>query len=485
MTALDAAFMTESPRLAGRRTPLATVLIHGGALLLWIVLFARAFRFDGVLAWSAGIVYVGYDTLLILFVFRQTLALMRASRVSGHRDAPASVTERPRVAAVVAARNEAAALPLTIARLLAQSDPPDLIVVADDGSTDGTPDAMAQHFGLTRPALGRCADARLGGTTLRWLRLSHGGKARALNAALPLADADVVLTIDADTLLAPDAVAAMRGAFAREPELVAATGVLIPTCGRGLGNRLFAWFQTYEYVRNFMTRFAWMRADCLLLISGAFAGFRRPALMAVGGFDPLCFTEDYELIHRLHRYADDRGLDWRVRVIGAARARTDAPGSIPAFLRQRRRWFGGFLQTQLWNRDMVGSRRYGAVGMLMMPVKAFDTLQPLYGLTAVAILFASLVTGAGHVAWPAFGVVVAKIVLDLGFYLWTVVLYRRWTGDADSTSLPMALLAAVIEPFTFQILRHLGAALGWVAFLRQREIWSSPSRAGIIAAGAD
>ena len=481
MTALDAAFSAASPRLSARGTKLASLLIHLGAFALWIVLFAPAFTFDGLLAWSAGIVYVCYDTLLILFVFRQSLGLLRPRA----RPAGAPVTERPQLAAVIAARNEASVLPLTIRRLLEQSDPPDLIVVADDGSTDGTQAAMAQHFGLSCPPLGRSVETRLANTTLRWLRLTHGGKARALNAALPLADADIVLTIDADTLLAQDAIAAMRGAFAREPELVAATGVLTPTCGRGLGNRLFAWFQTYEYVRNFMTRFAWMRADCLLLISGAFAGFRRPALMEVGGFDPMCFTEDYELIHRLRRHAADRGLDWRVRVVGDARARTDAPGSIPAFLRQRRRWFGGFLQTQLWNRDMVGNRRYGAVGLLMLPVKAFDTLQPIYGLTAVAILGASLVSGNGNVAWPAFGVVAAKIALDLGFYAWMVVMYRRWTGDARSTSLTMALLAALIEPFTFQILRHLGAALGWVSFLRQREIWASPSRAGIVEVGAD
>src|SRR5271166_481773 len=456
MTALDAAFSAASPRLSARGTKLASLLIHLGAFALWIVLFAPAFTFDGLLAWSAGIVYVCYDTLLILFVFRQSLALLRPRA----RPACAPVTERPQLAAVIAARNEASVLPLTIRRLLEQSDPPDLIVVADDGSTDGTQAAMAQHFGLHCPPLGRSADAKLRDTTLRWLRLAHGGKARALNAALPLADAEIVLTIDADTLLTP-------------------------TCGRGLGNRLFAWFQTYEYVRNFMTRFAWMRGDCLLLISGAFAGFRRPALMEVGGFDPMCFTEDYELIHRLRRHAADRGLDWRVRVVGDARARTDAPGSIPAFLRQRRRWFGGFLQTQLWNRDMVGNRRYGAVGLLMLPVKAFDTLQPIYGLTAVAILGASLVSGNGNVAWPAFGVVAAKIALDLGFYAWMVVMYRRWTGDARSTSLTMALLAALIEPFTFQILRHLGAALGWVSFLRQREIWASPSRAGIVEVGAD
>lgn len=65
-------------------------------------------------------------------------------------------------------------------------------------------------------------------------------------------------------------------------------------------------------------------------------------------------VEDYELVARMYRFAGDHGLDWRFRVLAGAQARTEAPASVPGFLRQRRRWFGGFLQTQWWYRGMVG-----------------------------------------------------------------------------------------------------------------------------------
>ena len=178
----------------------------------------------------------------------------------------------------------------------------------------------------------------------------------------------------------------MRGAFARagagRGHRRAHAGVRPARAGR-----FFQWFQTYEYIRNFLSRYAWMRrrrpAADLRAPSPASAARR---CVAVGGFDPACLVEDYELIHRLHRHRrTTRGLAWRV-----ARARRRA-GAAPtrraarcAFLRQRRRWFGGFLQTQYWYRDMVGNRRYGSLGTSMLPVKALDTLQPLYGLTAFA-----------------------------------------------------------------------------------------------------
>jgi len=95
------------------------------------------------------------------------------------------------------------------------------------------------------------------------------------------------MTVDADTRLADDAVLAMRSAFALQSNLVAAAGILVPVCSKTMSGRFFQWFQTYEYIRNFIARFAWMRADSLLLISGAFASFRRDALLTLYVLAPL------------------------------------------------------------------------------------------------------------------------------------------------------------------------------------------------------
>ncbi len=464
-----------SPRFAPPPTPLRSALIHGGVTALWLALLARACIADGPLAWSTGLVLVGYDTCLLLFVLWQTLPLARRAAVPPPGAAP------PTLGVIVATHNEAAVLPQTLAALLAQGDPPQEILIADDGSTDGTARLLAERYGLAPPAPGGVSDVSAAYPTLRWLRLPHGGKARALNAAIAAIGTEVAMTVDADTLLDRDAVAAMRAAFAADPSLVAATGLLAPECGPRLDGRLLQWFQTYEYIRNFLSRSAWMRADGLLLISGAFAGYRRGAVLSVGGFDPGCLVEDYELIHRLRRSGVQRGLTWRTAVLGEARARTDAPATIPAFLRQRRRWFGGFLQTQWWYRDMVGDARYGRLGTLMLPVKAMDTLQPLYGLTAFVLLLAYLATGRLAVALPVGGVIGAKILLDFSLNLWFVHLYRRWSGGRTRAGFGGAFLAALLEPFTFQLLRHTAAAWGWVVFLTGQASWGHQRRQWMLA----
>jgi cellulose synthase/poly-beta-1,6-N-acetylglucosamine synthase-like glycosyltransferase len=431
-----------------------------------------AFGHGGLLAWSVGAAYIGYDTLLQAFVGWHCWRLLRARPA-------ATPTSRPTLGVIVAAHNEATVLPATLAALLAQADPPERIVVADDGSTDATAALLTEGYGLVRPATGQLSGPSPLHPSIVWLRLPHGGKARALNVAIAQVHTELVLTVDADTLLSTGAIGAVRRAFASEAALVAVTGVITPVCKATLGGRCLEWFQTYEYIRNFLSRQAWMQVDSLLLISGAFAGFRRNALVAVGGFDAACLVEDYELIHRLRRHAVERGLEWRFRVLGDAQARTEAPGSVGAFLRQRRRWFGGFLQTQYWYRAMVGDRRHGWLGRLMLPVKAIDTLQPLYGLTAFVLLVVYAATRRLDTLGAAAVLIAAKIVIDLVFHLWSVQVYRRWVGDRTRASLGWALLAALAEPFSFQLLRHTGAALGWVTFLGGRRDWGRQSRFGL------
>jgi len=442
-------------------------------MTLWVLLFARAFVVDNVFAWSAGIVYVTYDTVLLLFVFWQTLAMLKPV------PAPAPF-ERRSLGVIVAAHNEARVLPLTLAALAAQTDAPEEIIIADDGSSDETAAVLLERYGIAAPPLGGLSEPSPSWPALRWLRLPHGGKAQALNRALELSSVDTVMTVDADTLVDCDGVAAMRTAFSADPSLVAATGVLMPVCSRTASGRLLEWFQTYEYIRNFLSRYAWARLDSLLLISGAFGGYRRQAVLDVGGFDDACLVEDYELIHRLRRYGVRHGLVWRTDVIGGARARTDAPSTVTAFLNQRRRWFGGFLQTQYWYRDMIGNGRYGWLGTAMLPVKAIDTLQPVYGLLGVALLLFYLVTGNVTILGPVAFVIFGKIAVDLGFHLWGVHLYRRWVGGRTTASIGSAILSSIAEPFTFQILRHAGATYGWVMFLTGRKTWGVQSRAGLV-----
>jgi hypothetical protein len=109
-------------------------------------------------------------------------------------------------------------------------------------------------------------------------------------------------------------------------------------------------------------------------------------------------------------------------------------------------------------------------------------MQPVYGLTAFALLLGFGVGGHGLIVVSIFSVIGLKTAIDLAFYVWSIHLYRRWTGLTRGTSLPMAVAAAIAEPFTFQLLRHTGAVLGWLQFLRGGKSWGKQHRSGLVGA---
>ena len=450
--------------------------IFFGLSTLWLCALIGAIQSNTLLAWSSGLLYIAYDTWLIALIAWKTrhIADDFANQAPHQTDLePAPQKSKSAglpltIAVVIAARNEADVIATTINKVLAQTDLPEQILIVNDGSTDQTAAVLQAQYGLAAVTEGMAHSTQFAGLSV--LHKRHTGKADSLNMVCATIKTDLVITVDADTWLAPNAIAALRQAFEQERELVAACGVLTPRCVNTWRGRAFAWFQTYEYVRAFLSRAAWMQTNSLLLVSGAFAAYRRDMLQKIGGYDRNSLVEDYELIHRLHRYAGDHQLDWRVRVLPEATAQTDAPATFRTFLHQRRRWFAGFLKTQFQYRAMHGNPRYGAVGKLMLPIKEADTLQPVFGITAFILLIAFLFSSSSF-QLQIFWVIGAKLVIDFIYHMWAIRLYHRWLRIPVATSTwVMATLSTLAEPFSFQILRHLGAVWGWIIlFTGQRE----------------
>ncbi len=458
------------------RQSLRPPLIFGAIAALWVASLFGLFAFTGIARWSVGLLYVAYDTWLILYVARELSRRSARARIALQASTPLQS-----IAVLMSARNEAAALAATLDALLAQEELADEIWLVDDGSTDGTRAMLRDRYAVATQLDTPARSTRW--PSLNVLSKPNTGKADSLNRALALTRCDLIVTLDADTLLRSDAIGAMRRIFSHEPDLVGAGGVLTPTCASSLSGRIFEFFQTFEYLRAFITRLAWTRANALLLVSGAFACFRRDAVNRVGGFDTRSWVEDYELIHRLHRCSSEHGLGWRVGVIPEAVASTDAPATLGSFLKQRRRWFAGFLQTQYRYRDMIANPSYGTVGTVMLPYKMLDTLQPLFGITAFVLLLAFLF-GRQPVLLSVLVVIGVKLVIDFAFLLWGVSFYNRWKRQpASPRQWLLAGAAALTEPFFFQILRHCGAMLGWFAVLSNRIDWV-PQRADRVPASS-
>jgi cellulose synthase/poly-beta-1,6-N-acetylglucosamine synthase-like glycosyltransferase len=433
-----------------------------------------SFAFQGVAAWSIGLVYIAYDSLLLGFmVVSSQMAVIREDRKRAA--GPALIlasTPRPTMTVLICARNERLVLPECLRALAAQTEPAEEIIVLDDGSTDGMVGWLTTQYGLTfTPCDGGSLGRSERATSLRVLCKPNSGKADSLNLGWKRAVGEIVATLDADTCLEPAALQALRDAFVEDANLGIAGGVLVPVCQRTPWAGFFQFFQTFEYARGFLWRLTWTQYNMLVLISGAFAAYRRTVLEAAGGFDVTSWVEDYELTHRIYRNSFDSGMAVTVKTLTGARGTTDAPASVGMFLNQRRRWFAGFIATHFKFHDMVGNGRYGAMGRYMMCLKTLDLLLPIYALASAVVLV--VILSIRHFL-PIFIVklIAAKLLFDLILHAYSIILYQRWLGLPRSSNLWIRSLGATLsEPFVFQIMRQLGAVLGWLAFLRRRIDW--------------
>ncbi|MBU6468147.1 MAG: glycosyltransferase [Betaproteobacteria bacterium] len=472
MNQLDIAFHRYSPRVLPRPTSLVSYFLTFGVTVLWLGLLSRAFAFHSLLAWSAGIVYVGYDTFLIVFITLTSFPLFFKNK----KVTELNSTQNVSLGIIVPAFNEAPVLVRTLKSLINQSIPAQKIILADDGSSDHSSRVLKAFLQLEIPQLGQISAPSPLFPNIYWLRLPHAGKANTLNQTLPHLYTDLIMTVDADTRLDTEAIKETKIYFQHHAKVVAATGILTPQCYPSKKGKVLEFFQRYEYIRNFISRYSWMRVDSLLLISGALAVFKREALVSVGGFDPECLVEDYEVIHRLHRYSIEHQLPWQTAVMGRVHALTSSPSSLRSFLKQRRRWFAGFLQTQHWNRDMIGNPKFKLLGLIMMPIKTFDTHQPVYGLSAFALLVWYLLSHQLTLVVGILSIMLTKALFDSIYHLWSVLLYRRWTGLRHTSAFAFALMSSFLEPFSFQLLRHLGSSLGWVHFMTGQRQWGKELR---------
>ena len=410
---------------------------------------------------------LGLNVLLVAAAFLGLRARRRTKAVDRTVEAG-----RAALSVLIAAHNERGCIFDTLESVFAQEGVDLQVIVASDGSTDGMNEALAARYGLKKTPGKEWEWLGEPSLPLVVLTLPKLGKGGALNAALAEARAPVCATLDADTRLAPGALAALAGAF-RDEQVAAAGGFVYVR--NAAGGPWIVRYQYWEYVKNFMWRIGLAHLGVCLQVSGAFGAFRTGTLRGLGGFSGASLVEDYEIIYRLHERLRLDGREYRVEVVPDAVAFTDSPDTVPSFLHQRTRWFTGFLQT-LWEyRRMVGDRRMGAVGVMMLPIKCVDAILPLWGSLSLAILLAATVGGNAH--WQRAGLELfllrwgVDLFLSLVMWHWHRRLFpdRRHALAGGTLGFHMAS-----EGLVFNWFRQIAVLNAYSWFVRRVQKWHQP-----------
>ncbi|MEM2237663.1 MAG: glycosyltransferase family 2 protein [Candidatus Caldarchaeum sp.] len=348
------------------------------------------------------------------------------------------------VTVIIPAYNEERWIAHCIEAVLEADYPSKEIIVVDDGSTDRTFEIATKY--------------REKGVVV--LRKPNGGKASALNYGLLFASGEIIVTIDADTIINRETLKQIVKPF-KDPRVVGVAGNV------RVVNRV-NWLtknQALEYVTqlNIMRR-ATSYFGVVQVMPGPLAAFRRGTASTVGKYDKTTVTEDFDLTVKLLKTG---GV---IQAPSKVYAYTEAPSSLSGFYRQRLRWYRGNTQVLLRHSDALRNPRYGFLNYLIFPLLVIQQLiVPALGVVAIfAAAVIALSGGLGYVLclYAVFSLLqslVSLIALDLDDEDVRLVVYAPFAVIGYKHLLDIIALKSVLD----------------VTVLRRKPRWTRAEKTGL------
>ncbi|MDT7858865.1 MAG: glycosyltransferase [Candidatus Aenigmarchaeota archaeon] len=287
--------------------------------------------------------YVTFVTSAIsFFAFFTYLLVYLENRKKVFKDPPLP-KKLPKVSILVPAYNEEKTIAKTLKSLLRLNYPKNLleIIAINDGSTDNTLKIMKkfEKYGV------------------KVIDKPNGGKASALNAGLKVAKGDIIVCMDADSIVSRNALKNTVGYF-NDPNVAAVASSLKVYKPRTLWQKV----QYVEYIYNVFLRKVLSLMDSLFVVPGPFGLYRRSVLEKLGGWEEGNITEDMELTMRLQK------AGYKIETSLNSVVYTKTPDTFKRLIRQRVRWYRGFLINAKKYRDMFFNPKFGNLGVFTLPL---------------------------------------------------------------------------------------------------------------------
>jgi poly-beta-1,6-N-acetyl-D-glucosamine synthase len=365
------------------------------------------------------------------------------------------------VSIVIAAHNEEAVIVRTLDSIRRSTYRFFEVFVADDASRDLT-GRLVRDYQLRYP-----------GMNLTIVRMRQNvGKGAALNAVLRRhARGQYVMTLDADSIIEPDAITNALSYFDDPYVAGVAANVQIMEETTGLGI-----LQRFEHMIGYRSKKLYSLVNCEFVVGGVASTYRMRVLRKVQFYDTDTLTEDIGLSAKITSLGNRR---FRMVYGADVVAKTEGVLTLRALAKQRYRWKYGSIQ------NLVKYR-----GMMLNPSRRYTTTLTYYRMPmALLSEFTLLVSPLAWTYAVYWSLVTQKPALILGAYA-TITAYTLLTVwmDENLTARERTRLSiyAPTAYFLFYImdLVQLTAAIRCIArsrgLFQRPEIntWKSPQRAG-------
>lgn len=339
-----------------------------------------------------------YLTTGVYFIFQilYTIVPLLASKVKPLQEDLAEHT----TSVLVPAYNEERTIENCIQAMLEVNYQQHEIMFINDGSKDNTLERLQELLELE--PISRTPANSLQYKTVKQLYQSkvhphffvvdkvNGGKADSLNAGIDYAVGDIVVTLDADSMLERNSLKYVSQYF-HDDKIIALGGTvkIVQGAERDEEGRVIEKFkgpglvksQILNYMHGFYVRkLTQSFFNSIVVISGAFGAFKRDIMYKTGGFRSTV-GEDIDITLKIHKYIRENKLKQKLVYAPEAVCYTECPENLKNFYKQRIRWQKAFVDcillywSKLSQQFSVGISLFFAIdGFILGTLTAFTMI---------------------------------------------------------------------------------------------------------------
>ncbi len=420
---------------------------QGPSIFLWFLLLspfalATMVAYEGYTLWESpvrmfllwGMTIAFWSTML--FVPMAVYSKYREDQISDPKFFP-------NVTVLVPAYNEEKVIAKTIEGLIETDYPKKEIIVIDDGSKDRTLEIANTY-----------ADK------VKIIHKENGGKATALNYGINFANGEIIVVVDADTIVGRNALKQIVKGFDNEGKVAAVAGNVKVRNRKNLLTNC----QALEYITGIqIVRRAFDVFGAITIVPGALGAFRRKVFENTGAYLNDTIVEDFDATVKILK----SGLITQGST--KATAYTEAPDTMKDFFKQRKRWYRGNLQVLFRHSDAITNPRYGNLQRMAFPYMIIGMLvTPIVGFVSIGNAIIGVLQGDGFFILQVF------VIFLVVHYLMSLLAIRIDDDDLKMIKYAGFLVIGFKQIIDFLLLK----AIIEHAF-KQKATWTSAKRVGV------
>lgn len=367
------------------------------------------------------------------------------------------------------------------------------VIIINDGSTDNTFQRLEELLEL-KPVQ-RTGDGKLSYQAIKGVygsaRYEHifvidkqnGGKADSLNAGIDCAQTDIVITLDADSMLEVNSLKYVNQYFHDEDVIALGgtvkivqgaekkDGVIVEKfAGKGLIKS-----QILNYIHGFYVRKLTQSVfNSIVVISGAFGAFYKDILVQVNGFRSTV-GEDIDITLKIHEYLKANNLNKKLVYAPEAVCYTECPENLKNFNKQRIRWQKAFVDciliywSQLSQKFRPGVSLFFAIdGFVLGTLTAFTTI----------LYFINILLFGGNIMHMLilFSII---IVVNAAQIITSLYLCKKYDSSYSLRDYIIMFLFSQYELLTYRNLLLYLNIVGTIKYFDNDEGWDFVERKGV------